>query len=744
MLLPTKPFALKPLRLRGSGGRFTATRDGNGVPHIAAEGWLDALYGLGYMHATDRRTQLLFARSVASGRGSEEIVPSRELIETDRFFRRIGLHRHLRDDVQALSASHLTQLQAYCEGVNHGLQAAGRSLAMRATGYAPRPWDPEAVILVGKLLSFGGLAISQLQNEQLLVNLIHAGVHEEGLRELFAPRLEGVDFEMLRQVKTVNQLSDEALELLTDLPRLAGSNAWAISPARSQSGHALLASDPHLEINRLPAIWYEAVLHWGDRYVMGATLPGCPLFAVARNNDVAWGVTYMKGDAIDYFVEDCRPAYESSSQCRQWQYRRGRHWREFSHRQEVLNRKNGSSETLDFYENEQGVLEGNPHEHGPGLYLSIAWTGNFAGAGNAVATWLDVIETRSARDAMDTVRDCPQPTLCWVFADREGHIGMQGSGRIPERGGNQLGLAPIPAWRRENHWRGWLSSELLPRVYDPPEGYIATANEEVNPHNTFLLCTQPLSDYRKRRIDDCLHALSKATLADMFRLQYDLVSKHADDLLKIILPHLPEGEIKTRLERWNRGYEPNSAEATLFQHLYRNVLIETFGHEQGIGWRRMLYLSSRAGFSLMLLTAADRLLAKEHSVWWHGRTKAEIIGRAYEMLREHVEQPWSEVNGFHFADRFFGNHRVGRMLGFKSSRQAMPGCHATPFQGHVMQTATRETTFAPSYHFVTDLGTDEAWTNLPGGPSENRFSRYYKSDVRRWQSGEYKKLTPTG
>ena len=59
-----------------------------------------------------------------------------------------------------------------------------------------------------------------------------------------------------------------------------------------------------------------------------------------------------------------------------------------------------------------------------------------------------------------------------------------------------------------------------------------------------------------------------------------------------------------------------------------------------------------------------------------------------------------------------------------------------------MTTATRETTFAPTYHFVTDLGTDEAWTNLPGGPSESRFSEWYKVDIPRWIAGEYKRLTP--
>lgn len=745
MLLPPRPTLVKHLHLKGVENRFTATRDENGVPHITAENWLNALYGLGYVHAVDRGTQLLFSRSVASGRATEEIADRAELLETDRFFRRIGLHRRLPEEVAALSGSIQEQLGAYCEGVNAGLVGLGRSLAMRATGFQTCPWDRESVMLVGKLLSFGGLAVGQMQNERLLVELVHAGVNEEGLRELFAPRLDDVDFELLRQVKIANSLSDEALELITDLPRLAGSNAWAVSPARSQSGHALLASDPHLEINRLPAIWYEAVLRWEDRYVMGATLPGCPLFAVARTNDVAWGVTYMKGDAIDYFIEDCRPAHvadppEPTSSGAPWQYRRGDDWRDFQVREEIIGRKGAAAETLYIYENEQGILETDPNRSGPGLYLSAAWTGNYDGAGSAIATWLEVIATRSAAEAMDVVRDCPQPTLCWVFADRAGHIGLQGCGRMPRRGGGQIGLAPAPAWREENHWQGWLPVETLPRIYDPAEGFVATANEDVNPPGTLLLCTQPLGDYRKRRIVDVLRSLPQATVEDMCRLQYDLTSTQAESLLQIFLPHLPEGEVKSRLEAWDRRYAPESREAALFQRLYRNVLVETFGHERGLGWRRMLHLSSRAGYSLMLLTAADQLLAKEESVWWHGRSKGEIIRAAYEKLQDYQDHAWSEVNNFHFTDRFFGSHRVGRMLGFNSGQHPMPGCHATPFQGHVLQTATRETTFAPSYHFVTDLGHDEAWTNLPGGPSESRFSRYYKNDAVRWLNGDYKRL----
>ena len=728
--------SMKKIPLPKTRRRFNAARDESGVAHISATTWLDALFGLGYLHATDRPTQLLFSRSVASGRAAEEIASTPELLETDRFFRRIGLDLDLEHEARLLDDHIFTQLTAYCEGVNEALKESRRSWPMWASGFLPQPWNQQSVLLIGKLLSFGGLAVSQMQNERLLIELIHAGVDDAALRELFAPRLDDVDLETIRQIKTSNQLSDEALELIADLPRLAGSNAWAVSPQRSASGHALLASDPHLEINRLPAIWYEAVLRWGDEYVMGASLPGCPLFAVARTPDLAWGVTYMKGDTVDYFIEDCRPGGETG-----WQYRRGTTWHDFELREEAIECKGGEPETLPVYHNSEGILDSVPEEGEEGLYLSLAWSGQHEGNGTAISAWLDVIASRDTRAAMRVARDCAQPTLCWVFADVEGHIGLQSCGRIPKRGGGQIGLAPIPAWDEANHWQGWIASEHLPSIYDPPEGFVATANEAMNPADLPMLVTQPLNDYRKRRITERLAELPEATLEDMQNLQYDVISLQARDLLAVFLPHLPEGELKDRLANWDYSHDPGSHEAALFQKLYRNVIYESFGHERGIGWRRIVYICTRAGYSMMVLAAADQLLQQDESVWWHGRDKGELIRRAAERTDGFVDEPWSSVNNFHFTDRFFGNHQVGRILGFKSRRYPMPGNHATPFQGHVLQTATRESTFAPSYHFVTDLGTDEAWTNLPGGPSESRFSKYYKIDVARWFAGEYKKLT---
>jgi penicillin amidase len=731
-------MSMKPLKLKHARRPITIHRDEAGVPHIKADSRRSALYGLGYMHAVDRTTQMLFARAVASGLTAERIADKPELLETDRLFRRAGLYENVKREVESLDDETFGHMTAYCLGVNDGIKDSGRSLPMWATGFRPQPWNQESVLLIGNLLSFGGLAIGQQQQERLILELIHAGVDDDRMREMFAPRLDDCDFDLLRRINVSRQLSDQTLELITDLPRLAGSNAWAVSPQRSATGSALLASDPHLEINRLPAIWYEAVLSWDDHYVMGATLPGCPLFAVARNEHLAWGVTYAKGDTSDFFVEDCRRGGETG-----WQYRRGRQWHDFQLREETIKRKDHDAEVLKVYSSDAGTIEADLDAGNGGLYLAVNWTGHGEGSGRSIGTWLDVAASTSTRDAMDVARECPQPALVWVFADREGHIGRQVCGWYPVRRSPYTGLTPIPAWIKRNHWRGHVPSSKLPCVYDPPEGFVASANEDFNPPGGPMFVTLPQPDYRIRRINERLAELPAATVEEMQQLQYDVVSLQARDLLKIFLPHLPDGEMKRRLSEWDCRYNPEGTEATLFGRLYRQVLLEVFGQSSrdgGIGWRRMLYLCTRVGFSTMITVSLDRLMHRDESLWWQHRDKGEMIRYAAKQVESEPDVLWSEANAFRFTNRFFGQRRVGRVLGFHTGEMAMPGCHATPFQGQILRSATRETTFAPSYHFVTDLGNDDAWTNLPGGASESRFSSFYKNGIPLWLSGKYKRL----
>ena len=256
----------------------------------------------------------------------------------------------------------------------------------------------------------------------------------------------------------------------------------------------------------------------------------------------------------------------------------------------------------------------------------------------------------------------------------------------------------------------------------------------------------PLPGYRQRRIVERLAELPQATLADMQQLQYDVVSLQARRMLELFLPHVADGPVRERLAAWDCRYSIDSLEATLFARLYRNVLLEIFGQAPnsnggGIGWRRMLYLSSRAGYSTMVLTVIDRLLEKRAiRCGGSGRDKADLIRRAAGTACRRDRTSLGANERVSFREPLLSRPARRPRVGISQRRMAMPGCHATPFQGHLLTTAKRETSFAPSYHFVTDLGTDEAWTNLPGGPSESRFSPFYKNDLPRWQSGEYKRL----
>lgn len=731
------------LRIKHGRRPFTVARDDAGVPHVRAEDWHAAVYALGYLHALDRGTQLLFSRVAGYGRSAELLADRPELREFDRLFRQAGLFVRLKEELEHIDDEERAELECYCNGVNDGLRQAGRSLPMWAVGYRGEPWDVPAVMLIAHLLNYSGLALGQQQQERIILELIQSGSDQERLQELFAPLLNQADFDLLRRIKITRRLSDEALDLVADLPSLAGSNAWAVAPQRSVSGGALLASDPHLEVNRLPTIWYEVVLRFGDEYVLGATLPGAPIVTVGRNRRLAWGVTHHKSDISDFFIEDCRRAPGGEDSPR-WQYRRGQAWHDFRVREEVIRGKAGLSETLRVYSNDLGTLDGDPAARGAGLHLLVRWTGDLAGVARSLGTWSRLVHQTSALAAMDLVRECPHPTLAWIFADRQGHVGRQCSGWAPLRPPHCNGAIPVAAWDERNHWQGLRPTSDLPRTFDPPQGFVSTANESINPADGPPLVTLPMMDYRKRRIDQLLAGLPAASVDDMQALQYDVISLQALDLLEVFLPNLPDTPLKERLAKWDGNYAANSVEATLFQDLYLRVVQEIFGQtpdEGGLGLRRIAFLSTRVGFSFLIVACVDELLKRDRSSWWRERDKAELIQRAASGINVAVARPWGQVNTFRLLNRFFENAFFGGALRFHTRPLPMPGSLATPFQGNLFRLNGRETSFAPSYHFVCDLCTDEAWTNLPGGPSESRFSRWYRSDVTRWMNGDYKRLS---
>ena len=334
---------------------------------------------------------------------------------------------------------------------------------------------------------------------------------------------------------------------------------------------------------------------------MGATLPGCPLFGVGRTRRLAWGVTYMKGDTIDYFIEDCRPG---GSDRLAISPRAG--MARFRSPQEEIQRKWGRRRALRVYSRiRKARSRSNLDGRGAGILSFVELDRQTRqGASRSIATWLDLIDCNNAAEAMDIVRECPQPTLYWVFADREGHIGLQGW-RLVSQAAIRPSADCCPCRHGTKRTTGAANSKAyyLPRIYDPPEGFIATANENINApggpqvgHAAGARLSQA-ADRRAAPPTAARHARQTCS-----RCNTTSISLQARDLLEVFLPHLAgradqksAGGVGLQLPRRPASKPRCSTE------LYRNVLLEIFGeapHREGggIGWRRMLYLCSRVRF----------------------------------------------------------------------------------------------------------------------------------------------------
>ncbi len=271
-------------RAPGLDASITINRDRRGVPHIIAGSWQDAQFGFGFAVAEDRLWQMDITRRVAMGKLSEIIGP--EGLESDRLMRLIGMPRIAHRMVALMSDEERIASERYAAGVNHYIASARVPAEFRALRYEPTPWEPADSAAVFRLLAWmlSGSPDANLTADHLR-KVIGAGWTEVIYRGGFE------DHEpMIRDHKRFAHKTPMTSMRMTIFPQFGASNAWAVSAARSITGGALLANDPHLEL-RNPSIWCEAQIEAPGFHVAGATVPGIPAIVIGRTPSVAWGVT---------------------------------------------------------------------------------------------------------------------------------------------------------------------------------------------------------------------------------------------------------------------------------------------------------------------------------------------------------------------------------------------------------------------------------------------------------------------
>ena len=229
----------------------------------------------------------------------------------------------------------------------------------------------------------------------------------------------------------------------------------------------------------------------GDRYAMGGTMPGVPALLVGRNHDLAWSATYTFMDGTDSWIE----------QCKNGKYlREPEKWLRFTEREEIIKRKKKEAVKIVFYENNHGVLEGNPNKEG--YYITTAWAPSFSGA----VTYNSIVKMCDAKNVNEGMDILGRMETSWnfVLADTEGNIGYQMSGLMPKRREGISGFVPLPGWEEKNDWQGFETYRDLPRSYNPECGYLVTTNQNLNEFGNVNPINVGMGPYRSDRIEGCL------------------------------------------------------------------------------------------------------------------------------------------------------------------------------------------------------------------------------------------------
>ncbi|MFN3597973.1 MAG: penicillin acylase family protein, partial [Rubricoccaceae bacterium] len=459
--------------LPGLSAEATVARDSLGVPLISAASRADAARALGFVHAQERFFQMDLLRRAAAGELAALL--GADLVPVDRRHRPHGFRPTARAAVESLPPAHRAVLSAYAEGVNAGLGALGaRPWEYAVLRQAPAPWREEDSFLVAAAM-FIDLQLEAMPEEAQYAAL--DATLPPALVALLLPRgdewdapLDGGEAPPLR-VPAPDELGGFRPEpappdlRAVDSPA-AGSNAWAVAGSRTAEGAAaLLAGDMHLGL-RLPHIWFRAALAFPGadgtpRRVAGVTLPGTPLVIVGSTGRVAWSFTNSYGDYIDLVrLEMARPGVVRTAAGEA----------PLDTLRETIAVAGGEPVPLEVVRSPFGPVLLTGHDGAP---LAVQWTAHRPEAFNLAL--LELEEAASAEEALALGARVGIPAQNFTLADARGHVGWTTAGRVPRRVGRD-GQRPVPSTDPDARWGGWLGPDEVPRLLNPPDGLVWTAN----------------------------------------------------------------------------------------------------------------------------------------------------------------------------------------------------------------------------------------------------------------------------
>jgi len=570
--------------MKNLGDSVLVSFDASDIPHIKANSPSDALFALGFLHATERSWQMEMNRRISSGRLSE--ILGKDTIPIDRFIRTLGIKRAAERQYDRYPATTKYLLQAYADGVNAGNSSLGWALPVEyfLTGSRPSHWSPTDSVAWMLMMAYdlGGNWQKELQRLELSQFLSTKQVWEVVPPDNQDDILSNLDFaKMYRDLKVFNPATGPAKEksknppatelALLDLPGGKdgiGSNNWALSGKLTASGKPLLANDPHLGLSA-PAIWYYAHLDAPGMNVIGATLPGIPGVVLGRTDQFAWSFTNTGPDVQDLYIEQIDSKNPGM-------YRGPDGPLPFKVRQEIIDVKGASPFIFLVKETRHGPVISDAYARAKRTLnneqyaLALRWTALDV-ENQSVVGLLELNQVNSLLAFKQSLRKNYAPMQNVVMADVDGNIAYQAAGVAPKRTLHQglYGVAPALGWEKQYDWNGYVPYDYLPANNNPEQGWLATANQKIIAAND----PNPLTgDWdlptRYNRIVDLIKSKNSHNVASMKAMQADTLSLGATPLLDLFKSSKPTHPLGAQALEISRSFDGDmkgdSAAALIF------------------------------------------------------------------------------------------------------------------------------------------------------------------------------------
>jgi len=747
------------LPAKGLSAPVKVTRDAHGVPAIEAAGLEDLFFAQGYVTAQDRLWQMDVMRRFAAGELSE--ILGEDTLNIDREQRILGLRAAAKKSLTLAAPRDRSYFDAYARGVNAFIEAHEKSLPIefRILHYRPKPWQAEDSIVIAnqmvKDLNFYTFRDS-LTREKILAKLGPELTADLYVNHSWHDRPPTVMREDINNNEQQNQGDSEqddddqdddsgpdnavtqrspALEVWAQPAPEAvnGSNDWVVSGAHTVTGRPLLANDMHLG-HQMPNLWYEAHLKSGQLDVAGVTLPGMPYVIVGHNQRIAWGFTNLGPTVTDAFIETFNA--QGADQTPQG-------WQQPEQREEVIHVKGKSDVRVDVKTTRHGPIIS---ELIPGETRQVAlrWT-LYDGLH---MPFFDVDTAQNWEEFRKAFSQLDAPGQNVVYADVDGNIGYQATGRIPIRASGD-GSLPVSGADSAHEWTSYIPFDKLPNIYNPPSGIIATANGRITPDGfPYSVSVEWEAPWRTARIYHVLESGRKFGPSDMLALENDVQSENdlfAAERFVYAVDHAAKPSARARqaadlMRNWDGRMLASAAAPTIAvrsaQELTRLLLEPRLGtapedpkqQKETLSWKSYAWEMRTVWLQNVMLHQPKRWLPEKYPNYEEMLTAAvDAAVNTPDSPKDLSSWHWGSVNAVEIEHPILSKIPLLR-------RWAAPGINEQSGSSYTVKAVTGH--HGPSERFTANLADlDQATLNTVTGQGGNFLSPFYMDQWNAWYEG---------